>query len=68
VMSSVARPFTEALESELRTLKIGDPMDLATVIGPLAKREIVETLSEQLADAQRKGARVVYGPVPPAAS
>jgi succinate-semialdehyde dehydrogenase/glutarate-semialdehyde dehydrogenase len=39
---------------------------LATVIGPLAKREIVETLSEQLADAQRKGARVVHGPVPPA--
>jgi acyl-CoA reductase-like NAD-dependent aldehyde dehydrogenase len=66
VMNSVARPFTEALESELRTLKIGDPMDLATTIGPLAKREIVETLSEQLADAQRKGARVVYGPVPPA--
>ena len=66
MMSSVARPFMEALEGELRTLKIGDPMDLATVIGPLAKREIVETLSEQLADAQRKGARVVYGPVPPA--
>jgi succinate-semialdehyde dehydrogenase/glutarate-semialdehyde dehydrogenase len=31
----------------------------------LAKREIVETLSEQLADAQQKGARVVYGPAPP---
>jgi acyl-CoA reductase-like NAD-dependent aldehyde dehydrogenase len=25
----------------------------------------VETLSEQLADAQQKGARVVHGPVPP---
>jgi succinate-semialdehyde dehydrogenase/glutarate-semialdehyde dehydrogenase len=66
VMSSVARPFMEALERELKILKIGDPMDLATVIGPLAKRQLVETLSEQLADAQRKGARVVYGPVPPA--
>jgi succinate-semialdehyde dehydrogenase/glutarate-semialdehyde dehydrogenase len=65
VMSSVARPFTVALERELKTLKIGDPMDLATTIAPLAKRELVETLSEQLADAQQKGARVVHGPVPP---
>ncbi len=30
-----------------------------------AKRELVETLSEQLADADRKRARVVYGPIPP---
>jgi succinate-semialdehyde dehydrogenase/glutarate-semialdehyde dehydrogenase len=65
VIGSVARPFMEALETEFKTIRIGDPMDSSTEIGPLAKREIAETLSEQLADAQQKGARVVYGPAPP---
>ena len=65
VIGSVAREFMEVLETEFRTLRIGDPMDSSTEIGPLAKPEIVETLSEQLADAQQKGAHVVYGPVPP---
>ena len=65
VIGPVARPFMEALEREFKALRIGDPMDSSTEIGPLAKREIVEMLSEQLADAQQKGARVVYGPLPP---
>lgn len=64
-LSSIAKPFTEALERELNTVKVGDPMDPVTTIGPLAKKEFVGVLSEQLEDAKRKGARVVYGPAPP---
>ena len=64
-LGTIAKPFTEALERELKTVKIGDPMDPATTIGPLAKREFVGVLSGQLEDAERKGARVVYGPDPP---
>ncbi len=64
-LGSIAKPFTEAMERELNTLKIGDPMDPTTTIGPLAKREFGGVLSEQLEDAKRKGARVVYGPAPP---
>ena len=64
-MTAIARPFMEALEREINTVKIGDPMDPATTIGPLAKQEFVGVLSGQLEDAQRKGARVVYGPPPP---
>ncbi len=40
-------------------------MDPATTLGPLAKQEFVETLSGQLEDARRKGARVMEGPPPP---
>jgi succinate-semialdehyde dehydrogenase/glutarate-semialdehyde dehydrogenase len=65
VIQSLAMPFREALEAELGTVKIGDPMDPATFIGPLAKREFLEVLSGQLEDARRKGARVIYGPAPP---
>jgi succinate-semialdehyde dehydrogenase/glutarate-semialdehyde dehydrogenase len=64
-LGAIAKPFTEALERELNAVKLGDPMDPATTIGPLAKREFVGVLSAQLEDAERKGARVVYGPLPP---
>ena len=49
----------------VKAVKIGDPMEPATTIGPLAKQEFVEVLSGQLEDAKRKGARVVDGPPPP---
>ena len=64
-LGATAKSFTEALEKELGLVKVGDPMDPATTIGPLAKREFLGVLSAQLEDAERKGARVVYGPSPP---
>ena len=65
VMAAIAGPFLEALERELATVRIGNPLESATTIGPLAKREFVEVLSGQLEDAKRKEGRVVYGPAPP---
>ncbi len=65
VARSLAAPFCEALERELNQVRIGDPMDPSTFIGPLAKREFLEVLSGQLEDARGKGARVVHGPAPP---
>ena len=65
VMAGVAAPFMDALEKELQGVKMGDPMNAETAIGPLAKREFVEVLSGQLKDAEEKGGRVVYGPPPP---
>ena len=40
-------------------LKVGDPMDESTDIGPLAKSDILNSLKKQLKDALAKGARVV---------
>jgi len=65
VMGAIAGPFLEALEREINTIKIGNPMEPGMTIGPLAKREFVEVLSGQLEDAKSKGGRVVYGPAPP---
>jgi succinate-semialdehyde dehydrogenase/glutarate-semialdehyde dehydrogenase len=66
VMAAVASPFLEALETEVNAVKMGDPMEPATTIGPLAKQEFVAVLSGQLEDAKRKGARVAEGPpLPP---
>ncbi len=65
VMESVADAFTEKFIDALNGLKIGDPMDESTDLGPVAKKESLEELERQLRDAEKKGARVYRGPKPP---
>jgi succinate-semialdehyde dehydrogenase/glutarate-semialdehyde dehydrogenase len=65
VMESVAEDFVSKFLKNLNGLKIGDPMDEATNIGPVAREEILQGLLAQLQDAERKGAVVHWGPKPP---
>jgi succinate-semialdehyde dehydrogenase/glutarate-semialdehyde dehydrogenase len=58
VMEKAAEAFREVFLRRLKELKIGDPMDESTDIGPVAKREILDSLNEQLRDAKEKGAEV----------
>jgi len=51
------RRFVEAM----RLLRVGDPMDAATDIGPLAAAQIVSELDEQVRTAAGAGARVLTG-------
>jgi len=51
------RRFVEGMES----LKVGDPMDGTTDIGPLATEDILETLEEQAQETIAQGARVLTG-------
>ncbi len=64
VMESVADEFKKHFIARLRELKIGDPMDETTDIGPVAKPEILNSLNDQLKDAMTKGAEVVQMPQP----
>jgi succinate-semialdehyde dehydrogenase/glutarate-semialdehyde dehydrogenase len=65
VMESVADAFRDKLIGAMNSLKIGDPMDESTDMGPVAKLEFVEDLQRQFDDAVKKGARVYLGPKPP---
>jgi len=49
--------FVEALQ----TLKVGDPMDRATQIGPLARGEFRDDLERQIRESVRMGAKVLTG-------
>jgi acyl-CoA reductase-like NAD-dependent aldehyde dehydrogenase len=40
---------------------IGDPMDEKTYIGPLTRRDQLDVLEDQVADARAKGGKVVTG-------
>jgi succinate-semialdehyde dehydrogenase / glutarate-semialdehyde dehydrogenase len=58
VVSKVADEFTKLLIKNFEKMKIGDPMDESTDIGPLARPEFVEQMNEFLQDAESKGAKV----------
>ncbi len=59
VHEKVAEEFKKHFVARLRELKIGDPMDESTDVGPVARADILDTLKEQLSDARAKGAEVV---------
>jgi succinate-semialdehyde dehydrogenase/glutarate-semialdehyde dehydrogenase len=56
VVEDVLLDFIDAFELHMQELKIGDPMDEETDIGPLAKEEFVDILEKILKDARKKGA------------
>lgn len=62
VVEDVVIDFIETFELYIQELKIGDPVDEETDIGPLAKKELVENLDKFLKDAKKKGAEPhIYG-------
>jgi acyl-CoA reductase-like NAD-dependent aldehyde dehydrogenase len=61
VMSEVADDFVEASRSYVESLKIGDPMDERTDIGPMINAKGREKVERHVGEAIRKGAKVVAG-------
>jgi acyl-CoA reductase-like NAD-dependent aldehyde dehydrogenase len=64
VHASVHDAFLEAFVAEVRGFAIGDPMDEKTYIGAITRRAQIAVLKEQVADAKRKGARLLLGGKP----
>ena len=61
VAADIYDDFVKRFVSEMRALKIGDPMEESTDIGPLATPQIVNDLHEQVKKAVASGARVLTG-------
>ncbi|WP_094227445.1 NAD-dependent succinate-semialdehyde dehydrogenase [Methanolobus psychrotolerans] len=59
VMEDVAEEFTERFVELTGNLKIGDPMDPETDIGPMVREEQVHILESQVSDAISKGAKAL---------
>jgi acyl-CoA reductase-like NAD-dependent aldehyde dehydrogenase len=53
--------FVQEYVEHARKMKVGDPFDPATGLGPLSREVQLEFLSLQIADAVGKGARLLYG-------
>jgi succinate-semialdehyde dehydrogenase / glutarate-semialdehyde dehydrogenase len=57
VLENIIENFMKEFELEVNKLKIGDPMNEETDIGPVAKKEFVEDLEKILQDAKIKGSK-----------
>jgi acyl-CoA reductase-like NAD-dependent aldehyde dehydrogenase len=61
VHESIFASFVQAFVAEVKRFKVGDPLDEGTYIGPLTRGAQIDVLEAQIADAKKKGARVLAG-------
>ncbi|HEU5209370.1 MAG TPA: NAD-dependent succinate-semialdehyde dehydrogenase [Longimicrobiales bacterium] len=64
VHRDIADEFTQQFVRAMESLRVGDPMDADTEIGPLATPAIRDELHEQVQQTVRAGARVLTGGEP----
>lgn len=60
-VGSIADEFEARLVEGIRSLVVGDPMEPATDVGPLANEAQVKTLADQVQRSVRAGARLLTG-------
>jgi acyl-CoA reductase-like NAD-dependent aldehyde dehydrogenase len=61
VHESVKDAFLAALVQRTKALRVGDPLDEETDMGPLCTEAVLARTQEHLEDARAKGARIVLG-------
>jgi acyl-CoA reductase-like NAD-dependent aldehyde dehydrogenase len=61
VVDAVADEFARRFAMGVEDLTVGDPMDPKTQVGPLARRDLLETLERQVDESVAAGARVLTG-------
>ncbi len=61
VFPRVSKDFTEAYTEAARKLKVGDPLNDETQVGPLVDRQALDKVTAHVKDALARGARLVTG-------
>jgi len=64
VMPQIADEFLHRIKTKVEALKLGDPMEDATQIGPMARIDLREALHSQVTDSIAQGAVAVTGCIP----
>ncbi len=60
----VVKEFTEQLVENMKRLRIGDPVDPQTDIGPLARQDLCDALHDQVQRSMAAGATLLLGGQP----
>lgn len=63
IQESIFKIFQEKFLNEVSTLKIGNPQNKDTTLGPLARKDIMETIHKQVEESLNLGAKKLYGNV-----
>lgn len=58
---SIADEFIRRFVPAMAALRVGDPMDPATDVGPLARKDLLDGLAAQVDESVARGARVLTG-------
>jgi len=66
VFDAIADAFITRFVDAMAALRVGDPLDPATDVGPMARQDLVDALASQVEDAVSRGARVLTGGTPDA--
>lgn len=61
IHEAVWHEFQERFLAGVRALKVGDPMDRETRVGPLARPDLLDDLDRQVHDSLARGARLLLG-------
>ena len=61
IVQEVYEKFLEMMKTKMVQLKTGDPMDLKTDLGPLAREDLVLGLLKQIEQTVSKGGKIFYG-------
>jgi acyl-CoA reductase-like NAD-dependent aldehyde dehydrogenase len=64
VQEKIYEPFVNEFLAEVRRFRVGAPTEAGTYIGPIARREQMDVLRDQVKDAVEKGARLLTGGEP----
>jgi len=61
VVEAVAEAFEQKFAANTAKLKVGDPLEYDTRVGPLARRDLRDALERQVQQSIQQGARVLMG-------
>ena len=61
IEAPIADEFEQAFVEKMRQLKVGDPMDRSTDVGPMARLDLLEDLHKQVQQSVAQGAKLLTG-------
>ncbi|GAA64019.1 succinate-semialdehyde dehydrogenase [NADP+] [Pseudoalteromonas sp. BSi20311] len=61
VVDSLYNDFKEALSQQFKAIKMGNPMDEDTELGPMAREGLRDKIHQQVQDSVNAGAKVIVG-------
>lgn len=61
VQEGIYNEFLEKFTQKVKDLKVGDPFDPETQIGPLARVDLAEDAEKQVSQSVEMGAEIIYG-------
>jgi betaine-aldehyde dehydrogenase len=61
VQRSVADQFSEAVALQIKSVRVGDPLDPSTKVGPVISRQQYDAIASYIAVGKKENARLVLG-------